>query len=376
MVSEQRAVSLLPLVKPDVGFDEVAPDIRAILESGRLTNGPYVRRFEAMVAEYVGTRHAVATTSATTALHLALVAAGIGDGDEVLASDFTYPATGNAIVQSGAVPVMVDCRPGHFDLDVADAGGKVTAKTRAIVPVDPFGQPADMAAVTKLAERHGLFVLEDAACALGAEHDGRRCGAWPGAGCFSFHPRKIVATGEGGMITTDDDALAERLRLLRNQGCVSGDSGMSFEANGYNYRMSEIQAALGVAQMKRIDAIIADRRATAALYMERLRDLRCVSVPLSTEARHCTFQSFVILLDDGIDRDAVIRGLRDRGIESTLGTYAMHAQPSFARFGYQPGDLPNAWRAQRQSLTLPLVPRMERELVEEVVEGLAGALAA
>lgn len=365
---------MIRLMRPDVRFDEVADDIRTILDSGILTRGSYLERFESAVASHVGVRHAFATTSCTTALHLSLVAAGIGSGDEVLVSDFTFPASGNAIVQAGARPVMVDCLPGRFDLDPDDAAAKVNSRTRAIMPIDPFGQPAELTPLHVLADRHGLLVVEDAACALGAQRDGRHCGAWSGASCFSFHPRKVPTTGEGGMITTDDNRLAERIELLRNHGGTYGEVGAVFTAHGFNYRMSEIQAALGLAQMKNLDEIIEDRRRTAAAYMDLLHEFNCITVPLSAPPAQCTFQSFVVMLADEIDRGQVIRRLREVGIETTLGTYAMHAHPAFAHFGYKPGDLPNAWRAERQSLTLPLLPKMKPDIVNRVVDGLRGAI--
>ncbi|MBL8487341.1 MAG: DegT/DnrJ/EryC1/StrS family aminotransferase [Rhodocyclaceae bacterium] len=361
-------------MRPQVDHAELEPMIRAILESGRLTSGPTVERFESMVAAAVGARHAIATTSATTALHLALVAGGIGPGDEVLVSDFSFPATGNVVVQSGATPVFVDCRQDGFEMDCGDAQRKLTERTRAIMVVDPFGQPAPMAAAQSIARRAGLLLIEDAACALGATVDGVPCGGWEGAGCFSFHPRKILTTGEGGMLTTSDDRLLERAALLRSHGGVPGGIAMEFVENGYNYRMSEIQAALGVVQMMRLDAIVRDRRATAAAYLERIDGIGGVSVPLSTAAENCTFQSFVVLLDEAIDRDGVVRDLRAEGIEATLGTYAMHAQPAFARFGYRPGDLPHSWRAQRQAVTLPLLPGMAEEMLDRVVARFGAAV--
>ena len=364
---------MIPIIRPDVTFDEVANDIRAILESGVLTSGPYVAKFEATLTQIVGVGHAVATTSATTALHLALVAAGVGPGDEVLVSDFTFPASGNVIVEAGAVPVLVDSLPDSFALDVADAATKLTARTKAIMPVDPFGQPADLAAVAGL----GVTVIEDAACALGSSRDGRSCGAWRGAGCFSFHPRKVVTTGEGGAVTTDDADLADRLRLLRNHGGErqDGQVGLTFVAHGFNYRLSEVQAALGLAQLDRLPAILADRARTAASYEERLAGTGGVELRKPDPGQVWSYQSFVVMLDDEIDRDGVVARMRDSGIETTLGTYAMHAQPAFAGLGYKPGDLPNSWRAQRQSLTLPLVPGMTDAQVDQVVDELGQALA-
>jgi perosamine synthetase len=360
---------MLPLARPDIAFEEVAADIQAILESGMLTRGPYVARFEEAVASYVGCRFAVATTSATTALHLSLVAAGIGAGDEVLVSDFTFPASGNSIVQAGAKPVLVDCLPGRYELDPRDFERKITPAAKAVMVVHPFGHPADMSTIMQVAERHQLLVIEDAACAIGSEIGGRRCGSWGLAGCFSFHPRKILTTGEGGMITTNDQAFADKVRILATHGGVAGNGvGLSFIANGFNYRMSEIQAALGLAQMRRLDAMLADRRQTASRYRERLAGLAGVSIPEEPRGSHCTYQSFVVLLDQGIDRNHVVRAMREAGIETTLGTYAMHAQPAFSGYGYQAGGLKYAYLAQEHSLTLPLLPRMQDDAIDQVVD--------
>lgn len=366
---------MIPIIRPDLSFDEVADDLRAVIESGQLTSGRMVAEFESLVAKTVGVKHAIATTSATTALHLALAAKGIGAGDEVLVSDFSFPASANSIIQTGAVPVFVDCRPGGFDLDVEDAARKVTARTKAIMPVHPFGMPADIKAIAALAEQHGLFVVEDAACAIGAERDGIRCGGGPGVGCFSFHPRKLITTGEGGAVTTDDDSLAARLRLLRSHGGQAGPKvGLEFVENGYNYRLSEVQAVLGIAQMKRLDAILDDRRRTADLYRRKLAGVAGIRLPQFDVPGTGTFQSFVIMLDDGIDRDRVVADLRVAGVETTLGTYAQHAHPAFVRFGVAVGDLPQSWRAQRQSLTLPLLPRMNEDAVSSVVQALVAVI--
>lgn len=365
---------MIPLIKPDIGFDEVANDIEAILDSGWLTSGPYVQAFERMFAEYIGAKHAVTTTSATTALHMSLVARDIGAGDEVLVSDFSFPASGNAIVQTGATPVFVDCLPGCFHLDLDDARAKVTPRTRAIMIVHPFGQPVSAEAIDRFSEETGLWVLEDAACAVSSASGDKRCGVIGDAAAFSFHPRKILTTGEGGMITTNDEALYRRLGVLRTHGGVSSETGMHFVENGFNYRMTEIQAALGLAQLKRIDAIVDERRRIAHLYLERLAASNFLSVPLNASTQECSFQSFVVMLDDGVDRDRVIVKMKDLGVETTLGTYAMHAHPAFSRFGYRPRDEPNSFRAERQSLTLPLVKAMSETDVDSVVAALTEAV--
>lgn len=361
---------MLPLIRPDVGFDEVEDDLRTIFESGHLTSGRYVAEFEASVAGAVGVDHALSTTSATTALHLSLVGLGVGPGDEVLVSDFTFPASGNVIAQVGATPVLVDSRPDSFDLDVEDAARKVTGRTKAIMVVHPFGQPADLDAVAGLAESGGLAVIEDAACALGSSRDGVACGS-RFVGCFSFHPRKVVTTGEGGAITTSDEELAERLRLLRNHGGRRVDVGFEFVEHGFNYRLGEVPAAIGLAQLRRLDEIIGDRRTTAHRYEELLADVAGVELRSPADGVVWSYQSFVVMLDEGVDRSKVMAAMRDDGIETTLGTYAMHAHPAFGRLGYQPGDLPNSWVAQERSLTLPVLPRMDPLAVEQVVDRLA-----
>lgn len=363
----------LPLIRPDVSFAEVKDDLASIFASGQLTSGRFVAEFEAAVAAAVGVEHALSTTSATTALHLALVGLGIGAGDEVLVSDFTFPASGNVIAQVGATPVLVDSRADGFDLDMADAARKVTDRTRAIMVVHPFGQPADLEAVAALADEAGLVVVEDAACALGSSREGMPCGS-RFVGCFSFHPRKVVTTGEGGAITTSDDALADHLRLLRNHGGRRADVGFEFVEHGFNYRLGEVPAAIGLAQLRRLDEIIGDRRATANRYEDLLAGVDGVELRTPAPGVVWSYQSFVVMLDEAVDRDGVMATLREDEIETTLGTYAMHAHPAFGRLGYEPGDLPHSWAAQQRSLTLPVLPRMEPSVVERVVDRLADAI--
>jgi perosamine synthetase len=365
---------MIPLIRPDLSFEEVAAGIREVLESGTLTRGPWVRRFEQAVAAYIGTRYAFATTSATTALHLALAAAGIRPGDEVLVSDFTYPATGNVVVHLGAVPVLVDSLPDSFVLDPGDLERKITPRTRAIIPVDPFGSPAPLLEVERISRDYGLALIEDAACALGASLAGRRCGAFGKGGCFSFHPRKSITTGEGGMITTDCEEFADRIGLLRNHGGRAGDAGFEFEAAGYNYRLSEVQAVLGVAQMERLEQILAARRAVAERYGGLLKSWGDVRLPRLVPGAVSVPQSYVVILPEGVDRDGVIRSMRSAGIETTIGTYALHAQPAYAGYGYRPGDLPNSWSHYRRALTLPLCHDLTLEEQTQIVAHLRSAV--
>ena len=342
------------------------------MESGILTRGPHVGEFEALFASCVGVEDAFTTSSGTAALHLALAAGGIEPDDEVLISDFTFPATGNVVAQLGAVPVLVDCMSDQLVMDVGDLASKINRRTKAIIAVDPFGLPCRMDLIELVAKEHGLFLVEDAACALGARVADRPCGSFSDCGCFSFHPRKLVTTGEGGMITTSDQALAKRLRMLANHGGRRGAIETVFEAHGYNYRMSEIQAVLGLSQMRNLEAILGNRSRTATLYDEML-----TGVPGLTLPHHATpganMQSYVVVLDDHIDRDAIVIDLRESGIEAAAGTYALHGQPAFGRYGYRPGDLPNSWRYFRQSLVLPIHAQLTDTEITSIAQRLSRA---
>jgi perosamine synthetase len=370
------ATDRIRLALPLVDADDLE-EVRAVLATGYLAQGPKVAEFERAVAERVGARHAFATSSATTALHLSLVVLDIGPGDEVLVPDFTFPATANVVVQQGATPVLVDVDPGTFNIDPVDLARKVTPRSKAIMPVHAFGLSADMDAVADVARARGLAIVEDAACAIGTTYNGRACGTIGTLGCFSFHPRKVITTGEGGMITTDDDALAARIALLRSHGGVRENGRFVFEAAGFNYRLSDIQAAVGVAQMRKLDRLIHDKRAKAARLSALLDRTEGVTLPREPAWRGHIFQSYVVRLHEGVDRDAVIEGLNAMGIEATIGTYALHAQPFFQRaFGYRPGDLPHSYEAFRQSLALPLYPQLADSDLSRIARSLADAVAA
>ena len=334
-------------------------EIASVLSTGYLTQGPKTAQFEQAVADYVGCRHAFAMSSCTTALHLALASLDIAPGDEVLVADFTFPATANVVVQQGAVPVLVDICLDTLTIDPDDLARKVTPRTRAIIGVDAFGCAADWDAVQAVADRHNLPVIEDAATAIGTTYHDRFCGNLTTLGCFSFHPRKVITTGEGGMITTNDDALADRIRLLRSHGGVRDGFWFRYEAAGYNYRLSDIQGALGVAQMEKLSWLISERRRLAALLCDRLTDISGIHLPVNPAWEGHIYQSFVILLDDRLDRNRLIARMRELGVETTLGTYALHDQPFYQRtFGYVSGQLPQSHKAFCQTVTLPLYPQL------------------
>jgi perosamine synthetase len=358
------------LAIPYTDEDEIT-EIRAVLESGYLTQGPKVAEFERMIADYVGAKHAFATSSATTALHLSLAALGIGTGDEVLIPDFTFPATANVVVQQGARPVLVDVNLDTFTINLDDMRAKITPRTKAVMPVHAFGLAADMKPLMDIAAQHNIAVIEDAACAIGTTYYGQQVGAIGTLGCYSFHPRKVITTGEGGMIVTNDPALAERIALLRSHGGIRRDGRFTFEAAGYNYRLSDVLGAMGVAQMRKLDTLIARKREMASQLTALIQDIPGVKPTREPAWGGHIFQSYVTLLDEGINRDQVIAGMRAQGIETTIGTYSLHAEPFFMQtFGYAAGDLPCSYQAYRQALTLPLYPQMS----EADLERVAGAL--
>lgn len=361
---------MIRLVIPEMDENEFEA-VRQVLASGYLVQGAQVERFESLIGEYLGIEHVVAVSSGTAALHLAVMALGLASEEEVIVADFTFPATANAVVQAGARPVLADIELKTFNMDPIQVEALITERTRVILPVNLFGLAAPMAPILRLAQKHDLFVIEDAACALGARYQGQMCGTLGHMGCFSLHPRKAITTGEGGLIVTRDGQLADRLRSLRNHGIVSSPSGYKFVEAGLNYRMTEFQGALGVAQMGRLETIIEQRRSLAAVYDVLLDDISWLERPTVPSGCCHIYQSYVTLLDESLDRDAIIAALRAKDVETTIGTYACHAQPFYHKaYGYTPGDLPCAYQAFRHSLTLPLHSRMSEENVEVVVQAL------
>lgn len=363
---------MIPVARPEIGQGEIQA-VAEVLQSGQLVQGARVREFEAKVAAYLGTKHAVAVSSGTAALHLALLGLGIGPGDEVLVPDFTFPACANAVELTGATPVLIDIDLATFNLDVNGIRPALTPRTKALMPIHMFGRPADMDPVLAIAREKGLLVVEDAACALGSEYRGRRCGGLSDVGCVSFHPRKVITTGEGGMLATNDLALAERLRVLRNHGQVMSEGRIRFEQAGFNYRMTEFQGALGVVQMDRLESFIERRIALASLYDQALDGVGGLQRPRSPEGMRCSWQSYVVLVAPGVDRDALRERLRVDGIETTIGTYSVSAQPHYAD---RCRPLPRSGDAYARGLSLPLHTRMTDADVAAVANALRAALGA
>jgi perosamine synthetase len=361
---------------PLTGVDELEL-IAEVLESGFLTQGPKAAEFERLIAEYVNVESAFAVSSATTGLHLALHAAGVKPGDEVVIPDLSFPATANAVIQAGATPVFVDISLDTYNLDPTLLDAAITPRTTAIMPVHAFGLTADMDPINVIGATHGIPVIEDAACALGATYRGRQAGSLGIAGVFSFHPRKIITTGEGGMITTSDSAIAERITVLRSHGAIRGTHYMSFIDAGFNYRLSDVHAAIGIVQMRKLEHILSRRRELAHTYNEILADIDGVTIPTVPDGSVHSYQSYVVMLDVDIDRDAVIDSMKTRDIETTLGTYSMHLQPYFRdRFGISDEQLPQATRAQASALTIPLYPQLGNHELEAVAEALTQSITA
>lgn len=354
---------------------EELEEVGSILETGFLTQGPKAAEFENEVSSFVEVPYAVATSSCTTALHLALVSLGVGAGDEVVIPDFTFPATANAVLQIGARPVVVDIDVSTYNIDVEQVDSVISARTKAIMPVHAFGLCADMDPLVEISRSHAIPVVEDAACALGASYKGRMAGSLGDVACLSFHPRKVVTTGEGGMLLTSDPETFEKARLLSTHGGQREDLYMSFIAAGFNYRLSDVHAAIGVAQMRKLTRILERRRELALAYSRLLEAVLDVSVPIEPREQVHAFQSYVVLLADSIDRDEVIREMRKEGIETTLGTYSLSLQPYFAHVrGKDARRMPNSARAFRQSLSLPLHPGMTQSDVVKVVVALLRAI--
>lgn len=361
-------------------LDEAAIDAAVrVLRSGQLVHGVNGQAFEEELQAWIGCRHAVLVSSGTAALHLALLALDIGKGDAVLVPDFTFPATANVVRLVGATPVFVDVDPASYCasaamFDAAIASWRGPERLRALMPVHEFGHPVDMDGVLAIARRHGLSVVEDAACALGARVSGRSAGTLGDIGCFSLHPRKTLTCGEGGIIVTDDAQIARRLRRLRNHGMERGADGPLFHETGLNYRLTDFQAALGRAQLPHLHGWVAARCALASSYCEQLRPLADSGrMALPGEAAGHSWQTFMVVLADGLVRADVIAQLAVQGVEANLGAHCVSVQPAFAAHAPRRGNV-QALRLYRQGLALPFCEQYGSDEAERVAAALSSAL--
>jgi perosamine synthetase len=365
---------VIPVARPYLGEAELAA-IQAPLRDGWLVQGPRVAEFERRFADFVGAPHAVATTSCTTALHVAIAALRAGPGDEVVVPAFTWVATANAVGYTGATPVLCDVELATYNLDPDALAAAITPRTVGIVPVHLFGRLAPEDTL----RRPGLWTVEDAACALGARRDGRHAGTWGEAGCFSFHPRKSITTGEGGMLVTGDAELAALARTLRDHG--GSASGLErhrsarpyalaeYAERGFNYRMTDLQGALGCAQLDRAEWLLGERARLAAAYTDALADVDWLRTPDVPAGETHGWQSYVCLYT-GEDRDALMARLLERGVATRPGTLALHRTALYRR----PDDeFPASAEAERRTIALPLYPGLRDDELARVVEALREA---
>jgi perosamine synthetase len=360
----------IPLSAPDVTEREIEA-VADVLRTPHLSLGPKLAEFERDVAAYAGTRHAVAVNSGTSGLHLSVRALGLKDGDEVITTPFSFVASANALLYERARPVFIDIDPLTLNIDPRRIEAAVTPRTRAIMVVHVFGRPAEMEAVMAVAARHKLKVIEDACEAIGAEHGGRKVGAIGDAGVFAFYPNKQITTGEGGVIVTDEAALADAARRMRNQGRDPSSDWFEHVELGYNYRISDINCALGLEQLRRIEGILRLRESVARRYEERLRgEPRLLLPSLAVAGGRVSWFVYVVRLGERFtraQRDRVVLEMRERGIGCGRYFAPIHLQPLYARtFGYRAGDFPHAERSADRTIALPFFNRLTEAEQDEV----------
>ncbi|MEI9974166.1 MAG: DegT/DnrJ/EryC1/StrS family aminotransferase [Ignavibacteriota bacterium] len=357
----------IPLSAPDIVEADIAAVVE-VLRTPRISLGPKLEEFEDTFARYIGVPYAVALSSGTAGLHLGLLALGIGEGDEVILPSFTFIAAANAILHARATPVFVDIDPHTLNLDPGKVERAITPRTRAVLAVHTFGIPVDLAPLLDIAHRHNLHMIEDACEALGAEYRGQRVGGLGDLGVFAFYPNKPITTGEGGIVTTRDPRIADTIRALRNQGRRPNDGWLDHGLLGYNFRISEINCALGLAQMKRVDEILARRAAAAARYAQELRAVPHVTPPLATvDYGKVSWFVYVVRLEN---RDAVAHTLAERGIATGKYFAPLHRQPLFAPYVNPAADFTCTDRASAQTLALPFFTRITEAQIVDVCRHL------
>ena len=363
---------------PSTGIEEWEA-LKDPIMSGWLTSGPKVNEFETEFAKRHKVKHAIAVTSATTALHLALVALNVGPGDEVIVPAFTWVSTANAVLYQGANVVFCDIDPNTFNIDPIEISKKITSKTKAIMVVHLFGLCANMDEIK--AVTNDIPIIEDGACAAGAAFKGIPAGGLGDLGCFSFHPRKSITTGEGGMVTTNDDTLAEKLKVLRNHGASISEEQRhngpkpyilpEFNVLGYNYRMTDLQGALGIVQLKKLDLFINEREKWAQYYQEELSKISWLKVPkISSDFKH-GWQSFVLLIDEinaPLSRNKIMEILQEKGISTRPGTHAVHMLKFYSDlYNIKPKDFPGAQKANDFSISIPIHNQMEKNDFDYII---------
>jgi dTDP-4-amino-4,6-dideoxygalactose transaminase len=366
----------IPIAKPFLNEAEAQLAYDTILTNW-VTQGPQVAAFEEEFAAYTGAKYAVAVSNCTTALHLSLVVAGVGPGDEVIVPSMSYIATANCVIHAGATPVFAEVCRENYNIDPADVRRKITSKTKAVIGVHQIGLPFNINEVRAICDEHQLVLIEDAACAAGSSYNNRKIGSHSDYVCFSFHPRKVITTGDGGMITTQNEKIAKRLKLLRQHGMSVNDRVRHLSQTvimeehvevGYNYRLTDIQAAVGREQLKKLDWIIEERAKIANEYLQSFKDIACIELPHVPEHVMTNWQSFSIYIkrNSPISRNDLMQRLLDVGIATRRGVMTSHRELAFTSLGYN-DSLPVSEDACDQSIILPLFVPMSQEEIDYVI---------
>jgi dTDP-4-amino-4,6-dideoxygalactose transaminase len=367
---------MIPIAKPYMTIEEAQASYDTVL-SGWITQGPKVAELEEKFAAYTGAKYAVAVSNCTTGLHLSMIVAGIGIGDEVICPSMSYIATANSIIYVGATPVFAEVISSTYNLDPIDTEKKITSKTKAILLVHQVGMPGDINAFEALAKKYNLQLIEDAACAIGSSYFGNKIGSHSDLVCFSFHPRKVISTGDGGMITTNNEVYYSRLKLLRQHGMSVNDR-VRHESKkviiedhtviGYNYRLTDIQAAIGIKQLEKLDWIVAERRKIAFRYLSAFKDIDCIRLPFEQEGYYSNYQSFSIYLKENcpISRNDLMAKLLEKGIATRRGVMTSHRESAY-KDEYKKVILPQSEDAADRSIIIPLYVPMEDEAVEKII---------
>jgi perosamine synthetase len=356
------------VAEPDIGEEELRNVVEAVKSGWISSKGKFIEKFEREFANYIGMKYGVAVSNGTVALHLALAALGIGPGDEVIVPDLTFVATINAVLYTGARPVIVDIHPEYWCMDPDKVEKAITPKTKVIIPVHLYGHPCDMDPIMEIASRNNLYIVEDAAEAHGAEYKGRKVGSFGYISCFSFYGNKIITTGEGGMVLTNDDELAEKIRILRDHG-MNPEKRYWHEVIGFNYRMTNLQAAIGVAQLSKIDKFIEKKRRIAKIYAEELSSIPGIILHPEMPWAKNVYWLYSILIDLNkakISRDELSKRLEKEGIETRKFFYPLHEMPIYAKYGVY--SYPVATTISRQGLNLPSGTKLTEEDVRFIAQ--------
>lgn len=356
---------------PDITLEEINL-VKEVLESGLLSIGPKIEEFENRFKEYFNVKHAIGVNSGTSALHLLIRALDIKEGDEVITTPFSFVASSNCILFEKAKPVFVDIDERTLNIDINKIAEKITNKTKAIIPVDVFGHPNNMKEIMELARKYNLKVIEDSCEAIGSEYEGIKSGTLADAAVYAFYPNKQITTGEGGMIVTNDDNIADLCRSMRSQGRAITGLWLYHERLGYNYRMSEVNAAIGIAQMGRLEEIIAKRNKVAQLYNEKLRDIEGVTIPyVDPKVTKMSWFVYVIRLDKHIDRNGLMDYLTENGVACKPYFTPIHLQPYMIdMFGFKEGDFPITEKVGESTIALPFYNNLSEEEIDYIVEKL------